>query len=84
MGEIQAKVIDNIPGRYGRTYEIFIPEVKIAMVNLSNFDKALLDDIKNGKKSNTPIADVILGLETLVRRIEEQSSTPNTKKEETK
>ena len=38
---------------------------------LTKFDYALFDDIQNGEKSNTPMADQLIGLETLVRRIEE-------------
>lgn len=39
--------------------------------NLTNFDRALLRDIEHGPESTTPIADQLLGLETIVSRIEE-------------
>lgn len=41
------------------------------LVKLDNFDKALLNEINTDK--NSKISDKLLGIETLVRRIEEQS-----------
>lgn len=66
-----------------RTFELRldldISSADLASVNLSDFDRALLDDIENGIPSNTPIADKLLGLETLVRRIEEQRGSTEIK-----
>ena len=56
-----------------RIYKVHLDQRSLATVKLDKFDRALLDDIENGEKSGTPIADKLLGLETLVRRIEEQS-----------
>lgn len=46
----------------------------MASAKLTPFDYALFDDIQNGEKSDTPMADQLLGLETLVRRIEETAA----------
>lgn len=57
----------------GRTYTIHLDNISLAKVKLNKFDQALFDDIEHDKPSKTPLADKLLGLETLVRRIEEQS-----------
>ena len=56
-----------------RTIIIKLTKMDMARAKLTKFDHLLLDDIKNGEASRTPLADQLLGLETLVRRIEEQS-----------
>lgn len=50
---------------------------EMAMAQLDGFDFMLFDDIKNGEPSDTPIADQLLGLETLVRKMELASKAPN-------
>jgi hypothetical protein len=67
------EVQDDI-GNTGRTHKLHLDGTSLAMVNLDNLDRALLDDIDHGKPSKTPLADMLLGLETLVRRIEEQQA----------
>ena len=56
----------------GREYRLFIPTVDMALTNYTDFDKALFADINNDPEAT--IADRLLGLETLVRRIEEASN----------
>ena len=58
-----------------RTITIKLTKADMVSANLTKFDHALFDDIQNGDPSNTPIADQLLGLETLVRRIEEATMT---------
>lgn len=55
-------------------YKITIPKYEYNMAKLSPIDYALLDDIDNGEPSSTPLADKLLGLEMIVRRIEESRS----------
>lgn len=55
-----------------RIINIRLTKADMATAKLTRFDYALFDDIQNGEKSNTPLADQLLGLETLVRRIEEK------------
>lgn len=72
MSKLNFEVQDYIPEGY-RVYTLTIPSERLAQVNLSEFDQALLNDVEHGEPSSTPIADALLGLETLVKRIEEQS-----------
>lgn len=53
------------------TYTLEINAAEYIDANLTDFDYALIHDIEHGKPSNTPIADQLLGLETIARRIEE-------------
>lgn len=54
-----------------KTYMVVVSASDYTAAKLSAADYALLDDIENGEPSNTPIADKLLGLEMIVRRIEE-------------
>jgi hypothetical protein len=54
-----------------KTCKIVISATDYTEAKLTNFDYALLEDIDHGKPSSTPIADQLLGLEMIVRRIEE-------------
>jgi hypothetical protein len=54
---------------------------ELAMAQLDRFDHLLFDDIKNGEPSDTPIADQILGLETLVRKMELAAKAPTPPKD---
>lgn len=62
-----------------RVITIRLTRADMTSAKLTKFDYALFDDIQNGKPSNTPMADQLLGLETLVRRIEESAPTNNSK-----
>lgn len=53
-----------------RIINIRLNKSEMAMAKLDNFDRLLLDDIGHGEPSNTPLADQLLGLETLVRKME--------------
>lgn len=53
-----------------RIIMIRLAKKEMAMAKLDSFDYALFDDIENGEPSNTPMADQLLGLETLVRKME--------------
>lgn len=64
------EVQDDIGGT-GMTYRMHISRVDYMMANFTEFDDALLHDIDHGKPSDTPMADLLLGLEMIVRRIEE-------------
>ena len=55
-----------------RTIVIKLAKSDMQLATLDKFDHMLLDDINHGEPSNTPIADQLLGLELLVRRMEEQ------------
>lgn len=57
-----------------RVINIRLTKADMVKAQLTKFDYALFDDIQNGEKSNTPMADQLLGLETLVRRIEESTT----------
>lgn len=54
-----------------KVYKLTINAMDYTLAQLTDFDYALLHDIEYGKPSKTPIADKLLGLETIVRRIEE-------------
>lgn len=56
-------------------YTITITHEDYIRAKLTPFDYALLDDVDTGKPSNTPLADKLLALEVLMRRIEEAGST---------
>lgn len=56
-----------------RVYTLKITREDLARVRLDPFDQMLIDDVNTGEPSNTPVADILLALETLTRRIEEQS-----------
>lgn len=58
-------------GRNAKVYKVTISAVDYTLAQFSQFDYALLDDIDNGEPSSTPLADKLLGLEMIVRRIEE-------------
>ncbi len=64
-----------------RIVNIRIAKADKSLATLTDFDQLLFDDIENGEPSNTPMADQLLGLETLVRRIEE-ATQPNPHKEQ--
>lgn len=64
------EVMDDIDGK---TYRVHLDTKSLRTVKLDPMDEALLDDIEHGEPSKTPLADKLLGLETIVRRIEEQS-----------
>ena len=57
-----------------RIINIKLTKRDLMKAKLTKWDYLLFDDIQNGKKSATPLADQILGLETLVRRIEEANA----------
>ena len=59
------------PATGGRTIVIMLDKADIASAKLTKFDLMLFDDINNDNPSSTPLADQLIGLETLVRRIEE-------------
>lgn len=69
MTKSMLSVTDSIGGR---TFTLHLTTTDLASVKLTQFDHALLNDIDNGPPSNTPIADKLLGVEMIVRRIEEQ------------
>lgn len=73
MSRIYLEYSDDVDG-LGTTYRLHISKIDQAGLKLSRFDNALLDDIKNGPPSSTPIADKLLGLEMIVRRIEEAAN----------
>lgn len=52
-------------------YEIRISDLDLIEVHLDKTDKRIIDDINRGEPSKTPIADILLGLELVIRRIEE-------------
>lgn len=54
-----------------KVYKVTVYAADYTDAKLSAFDYALLDDIDNGPPSKTPIADRLVGLEMIVRRIEE-------------
>jgi len=55
-----------------RTYQLTLTEHDLAAVPLDSFDRLLLRDISEGRDQGTPIADALLGLETIAHRLEEQ------------
>jgi hypothetical protein len=73
MSESYMEYTDNVPTG-DRTIIIKITRADMQRAKLTDFDHALFNDIQNGEPSNTPMADQLLGLETLVRRIEESRS----------
>lgn len=64
------EVYDNVSDM-SRTITVHIGRKDWMKAKLTKFDEALFDDIQNGEPSKTPLADQLLGLETLMRRIEE-------------
>jgi hypothetical protein len=52
-------------------YELRISGGELMRARLTDFDRALLHDIEHGPASGAPVADRLLGLEMLARRIEE-------------
>lgn len=48
-----------------------ISDKDVMWADFTDFDFALWKDITDGPPSDTPLADRLLGLETLMRRIEE-------------
>ena len=63
-----------------RIINIRLNKSEMVKAQLDKFDHMLFDDIENGNRtSDTPMADQILGLETLVRKME--LATPPNKKE---
>lgn len=70
MGGTSIEFYDD-PISRDKVCEVVICAADAASLNLSQADKALLEDIDNGEPSNTPMADRLLGLELIVRRIEE-------------
>lgn len=72
MGKLTITRFDN-PVLHQAEYKITIPMLNLVGVKLDHIDRALLDDINSGVASNTPVADVLLGLQTLVYRIEQQT-----------
>lgn len=65
-----------------KTYKVVISASDYTAAKLTPADYALLDDIENGEPSNTPLADQLLGLEMIVRRIEEAQQTPKDKEQD--
>jgi hypothetical protein len=60
-----------------RRYVLVLNLKEIAAVDLDRFDLLLLDDIaRNAGDNGTPIADILLGLQTLALRIEQQQKRP--------
>lgn len=55
--------------------EIHISKVDYVAAKFTDLDHALLYDVEHGSPSNTPLADQLLALETIVKRIEEASLT---------
>ena len=53
-------------------YFLTISTIEIADTKFDEFDRALLNDTINNKKSS--ISDILLGLEMLTRRISEQQN----------
>lgn len=54
-----------------KVYTVTVDARDFTMAKLTPMDYALLEDIENGKPSDTPLADRLLGLGMIVRRIEE-------------
>lgn len=54
-----------------RVYKIVIARADYLLAEFSEFDLALLNDVDSGEPSSTPIADKLLALEMVARRIEE-------------
>lgn len=76
MSKSYIEYTDDIPTG-DRIINIRLSKADMALANYSRFDRALLDDIENGEPSNTPMADKLLGLEIMVRRIEEATNQSN-------
>lgn len=57
--------------RCERIYELRISDFDLIELHLDKADRRIIDDINNGEPPKTPIADILLGLELIVRRIEE-------------
>jgi len=53
-----------------RIIKICLAKTDLATAKFDRFDYALFDDIDNGEPSDTPMADILLGIETMMRRIE--------------
>lgn len=53
-------------------YTLEITDSEWLHVKLDEHDRALLQDIEKGPVSDTPVADILMGLETLARRMEER------------
>ena len=64
-----------------RVIEMRLVKSEMQAAVLDKFDHMLLDDIRYGEPSDTPIADQLLGLEMLVRRIEQATQPSNKSKE---
>lgn len=64
-----------------KTYKIVVSASDYTNVHLTAADYALLDDIDNGPPSSTPLADRLLGLEMIIRRIEEAAARRERKNE---
>jgi hypothetical protein len=58
-----------------KVYRVVVSASDYTDAELSAADYALLDDIDHGEPSSTPIADKLLGLEMIVRRIEEAKTS---------
>lgn len=56
-----------------RVFTLRVNKAEWAAAKFDNFDLALIQDIEHGRPSETPLADELLGLETVVRRIEESA-----------
>ena len=69
MGKTYIESYDD-PSRTEMVYTIHIAAKDYVTANFTKFDHLLFDDIDHGKSSDTPLADKLLGLETIVRRIE--------------
>lgn len=61
-----------------RIIKIRLNKIEMASAKIDDFDRLLFDDIQNGEPSNTPLADQLLGLETLVRKMEIAQPNPKT------
>lgn len=70
MSNTTLEMTEDFP-RNCKVYKITIDARDYTMAKLSPMDYALLEDIERGEPSSTPLADQLLGLEMIVRRIEE-------------
>ena len=57
-----------------KIYKVVVSASDFTDAKLTPGDYLLLDDIENGETSDTPLADQLLGLEMIVRRIEESKA----------
>ena len=73
MADTHIEVSEDIESN-SKVYKVVVSASDYTEAKLTQADYALLDDIDNGEPSSTPLADKLLGLEMIVRRIEEAKS----------